>query len=45
MKMKIELTTEEVELLKELLSLDMDNIGFDEDEQDTLDDILGKLNK
>jgi len=43
--MKIELTTEEVELLKELLSLDMDNIGFDEDEQDTLDDILGKLNK
>jgi hypothetical protein len=43
--MKIELTTEEVELLKELLSLDMDNIGFDEDEQDTLDDILDKLNK
>lgn len=43
--MKIELTTEEVELLKELLSLDMDNIGFDEDEQDTLDNILGKLNK
>ena len=43
--MKIELTTEEIELLKELLSLDMDNIGFDEDEQDTLDNILGKLNK
>lgn len=43
--MKIELTTEEVELLKELLSLDMDNIGFDEDEQDTLDDILDKLNE
>lgn len=42
--MKIELTTEEVELLKELLSLDMDKIGFDEDEQDTLDGILDKLN-
>jgi len=40
----IELTEKQVELLKELLSLDMERIGFDSDESEILDEVLEKLN-
>jgi hypothetical protein len=40
---KLELTQEQAEVLKELLSLDMERIGFDDDEIDLLDEIYEKL--
>jgi hypothetical protein len=40
---KLELTKEQAEVLKELLSLDMDRIGFDDDEVELLDEIYEKL--
>jgi hypothetical protein len=40
---KLELTEEQAEVLKELLSLDMDRIGFDDDEVELLDEIYEKL--
>ena len=40
---KLELTQEQAEVLKELLSLDMDRIGFDDDEVELLDEIYEKL--
>ncbi|HOB26504.1 MAG TPA: hypothetical protein PKG93_05105 [Bacilli bacterium] len=39
----ITLNDEQVELLSELLSLDMDKIGFDDDEQEILNEISDKL--
>ena len=41
----IELTTKEVNLLQKFLSLDLDNIGFSDDEQNVLDAIAEKLQK
>lgn len=35
----IELTNKEAELLKDVLNLDLDSIGYDEDEIDILEDI------
>lgn len=40
---KLELTQEQAELLKELLELDMERIGFDDDEVDILDEIYNML--
>lgn len=40
---KLELTQEQAELLKELLELDMERIGFDDDEVEILDEIYNKL--
>jgi hypothetical protein len=40
----IELDNKQVKVLKELLSLDMDNIGFEEKEQEILEKILEMLN-
>jgi hypothetical protein len=42
-KIKLELTQEQAELLKELLSLDMGKIGFNDDEVELLDDIYKNL--
>ncbi len=39
----IELTEKQAELLKELLSLDMWEIGFDSDESDILEEVYEKL--
>ena len=41
--MTVKLTDEEVRLLRELLSLDLEGIGFDEDETDAFDIIRNKL--
>ncbi len=40
---KLELTQEQANLLKDLLALDMERIGFEEDEADTLDEIYENL--
>ena len=39
----IELTEKQAELLKELLSLDMERMGFDSDESDILEEVYQKL--
>ena len=39
----IELTEKQAELLKELLSLDMERMGFDSEESDILEEISEKL--
>lgn len=39
----IELTEKQAELLKELLSLDMWEMGFDSDESDILEEVYKKL--
>ncbi len=39
----IELTEKKAELLKELLSLDMERMGFDSEESDILEEISEKL--
>lgn len=40
---KLELTLEQAELIKELLELDMKRIGFDNDEVEILNEIYNKL--
>jgi hypothetical protein len=40
---KLELTQEQAKLLKDLLALDMERIGFEDDEADTLDEIYENL--
>jgi len=41
---KLELTQEQAELLKELLSLDMERIGFEDDNEiDALEEIYEKI--
>lgn len=43
--MNVELTKKEIRMLQELLSLDLDAIGFEEEEIELLDDINEKLGK
>ncbi len=43
MTMEISLTDKEIKVLKELLSLDMDSIGFDDNEIEILNEIFLKL--
>ena len=41
--MNVELSSEELETLKSLLELDMDKMGFEEDEVEHLNNIYKKL--
>ena len=41
--MTIELTKKEAKILLELLSLDMDSIGYDDDEIELLDKVYDKV--
>jgi len=43
--MNVELTKKEIRMLQELLSLDLDAIGFEEEEIEMLDSICEKLDK
>lgn len=43
--MIVELTDEEAKLLNQLLELDLEKIGFEDDEVEILENILAKINK